>query len=50
MRIRDTVEIKEPQQIGLLDADAVELDAADLGAGPAEAFGHLVAGKTGALT
>jgi hypothetical protein len=44
------VEIKEPQQVGLFDADAVEFDAADLGAGPAEAFGYLVARKTGALT
>jgi hypothetical protein len=50
MHVRDIVEIKEKQQVSLLDADAVELDAADLGAGPAEAFGYLVAGKTGALT
>src|ERR1700729_4059542 len=50
MRIADAVEVKEPPEIGLLDADAVEFDAADLGACPAEALSHLIARKTGALT
>src|SRR6266568_5555636 len=50
VHIGDVVEIKEKHEISQLDASAVELDAADLGAGPAEAVGDLITGETGALT
>ncbi len=33
----------------MLDANAVQLNAADLGGGPAEAVGYLITRETGAL-
>ncbi len=49
MRIGHVVEIQQQLEVCLLDAGAVQLDAADLGGGPAEAVGNLVSCETGAL-
>jgi len=44
------VEHQELAQVGLLHADAVQLDAAQLGARPAKALGHFLAGEARMLT
>jgi hypothetical protein len=41
---------QELAQVGLLHADAVQFDPAQLGSGPAGALGHLLAGETRGLT
>ena len=44
------VKIKKLADVALFDADPVGLNAADLGAGPAEALGCFIAGQAGVLT